>query len=338
MTKIPILAIDAGGTKCRAILCEKDGTIVSYVKGPPCNLHNIGIEGTVHTLTKVLNQLTKHLSKPLNVGLAVVGMAALDTQKDIENISRVVSRVLQDCHINVNDIVINNDGIITLLGVLGDSPGLLVISGTGSIICGKNEQNQFVRVGGWGYRLGDEGSGYFIGQSILRSIFQAKDRGISLSPMANRVLQMLQLNSLDELLAWTYSKHYSVDKVASLAKIAFSFECKGDQTAKNILNQAAQDLAEMCHTAIERLNLTNKTFDVIFSGGILQNNISIANKFAKILKNHYKSIKIVNMEGEPIIRAFQLGLRILKGHSKDAVKKCTDLLAKLESSKRDDLL
>ena len=57
-----------------------------------------------------------------------------------------------------------------------DQPGVVVIAGTGSIAYGRNERNQAARAGGWGYMLGDEGSGYWIGRAALRAVLREADR------------------------------------------------------------------------------------------------------------------------------------------------------------------
>ena len=51
---------------------------------------------------------------------------------------------------------------------IGHEPGVVIIAGTGSIAYGHNGQGQAARAGGWGYVLGDEGSGYWIGRHALR--------------------------------------------------------------------------------------------------------------------------------------------------------------------------
>ena len=52
----------------------------------------------------------------------------------------------------------------------------MVIAGTGSIAYGRNDRNQAARAGGWGYMLGDEGSGYWIGRAALRAVLRESDR------------------------------------------------------------------------------------------------------------------------------------------------------------------
>ena len=72
-------------------------------------------------------------------------------------------------------IVIVNDALIALETGAPGQPGVVIISGTGSIAYGRNAAGEAARSGGWGYVLGDEGSGYWIGRAALRAVLRAAD-------------------------------------------------------------------------------------------------------------------------------------------------------------------
>ena len=69
-----------------------------------------------------------------------------------------------------------NDALVALEAGAPGEPGVVVISGTGSISYGRNAQGEAARAGGWGYVLGDEGSGYWIGRAALRAVLRQADR------------------------------------------------------------------------------------------------------------------------------------------------------------------
>ena len=54
-------------------------------------------------------------------------------------------------------------------GALGGGPGVLVLAGTGSIVLGRGARGAWVREGGLGPLLGDDGSGFWIGREWLRA-------------------------------------------------------------------------------------------------------------------------------------------------------------------------
>ena len=61
------------------------------------------------------------------------------------------------------------DAQAAALGALGGTRGVLVLSGTGSIIVGHDGQGRWARAGGFGPLLGDEGSGFWLGREWLRA-------------------------------------------------------------------------------------------------------------------------------------------------------------------------
>ena len=62
-----------------------------------------------------------------------------------------------------------------LVAGVGDEPGVVLIAGTGSIAYGVNHDGFAARAGGWGYVLGDEGSGYWIGRQALAAVVREAD-------------------------------------------------------------------------------------------------------------------------------------------------------------------
>lgn len=69
--------------------------------------------------------------------------------------------------INKEKIYLANDAVLAFYAQ-ADSPGLVIVAGTGSIILGIKEDGEIYRVGGWGYNFSDLGSGYDIGRKLLK--------------------------------------------------------------------------------------------------------------------------------------------------------------------------
>jgi N-acetylglucosamine kinase-like BadF-type ATPase len=108
-------------------------------------------------------------------------MAGVDREADASIMRALMRRIGYKAR-----IVIANDALIALVAGVGSAPGVVLIAGTGSIAYGRNARNEAARAGGWGYVLGDEGSGYWIGRQALRAVVRASDgRGpqTSLTPL-----------------------------------------------------------------------------------------------------------------------------------------------------------
>lgn len=67
-----------------------------------------------------------------------------------------------------------HDSITSFLGALGDGRGAVIASGTGVVTLAVG-RTDVARVDGWGYLLGDAGSGYWIGRAALDAVLRAND-------------------------------------------------------------------------------------------------------------------------------------------------------------------
>jgi N-acetylglucosamine kinase-like BadF-type ATPase len=331
MKKVPVLAIDAGGTSCRAALSNTDGHIVLYAEGGPCNYQSVGVKLASENLTRVLAQLTSELGQDLWVEQAVIGIAGLDTEHDQFIIENFVNESFCQANVQADTLTLNNDGMITLLGSIGEAPGLIVVSGTGSIVLGRTHEGRQTRVGGWGHRIGDDGSGHAIGQSALQHIIKAFDGCEPASGIRDAVLQELQLYTIPELMAWVYSDSYTVERVASFAPIVFRLAHSGDSAASAILERAGSDLASACANVIEQLGLEKAPFDIVIAGGILQKDTLVMNEMVDILTKNFTNFHLIQSYNEPIYSALLYGLRSLNCASEEVMANCAHELLRWQT-------
>src|SRR3990170_4420420 len=100
-----------------------------------------------------------------------LGIAGVDREDDHTVIRGIMKRIGLKAR-----ILIVNDALVALEAGTPGQPGIVIISGTGSIAYGRNAAGEAARSGGWGHVLGDEGSGYWIGRAALRAVLRAADR------------------------------------------------------------------------------------------------------------------------------------------------------------------
>ena len=91
-----------------------------------------------------------------------LGVAGVDREDD----DQIVRGIMRRLGFRTHALVVN-DALVALVAGVGDDPGVVLIAGTGSIAYGVNQDGFAARAGGWGYVLGDEGSGYWIGRQAL---------------------------------------------------------------------------------------------------------------------------------------------------------------------------
>lgn len=305
MQEVTVLAVDGGGTGCRAALCDEAGRILAYAQGDCCNYHSIGSEKTAANLTSLFIDLAKN--QPLSIKIAVLGFAGLDTKKDKDILTPLVQQALSAANITAADICLYNDAILTVKGRVGQNNGVLIAAGTGSIACGVTKEGLETRVGGWGYRVGDEGSGYSIGKAAIIHTLRSYDGREAVSGISAATLRELAVTDEAELLDWVYGPRFSVPEVAALTPVIVQLAEQGDRQAETIIQQACQQLETMACTVIKKLGLPNAKFSLVLSGGVLKNPL-ISRQLTNRLAAMYPNLEVLDHDHPPVCSGLRQGL------------------------------
>ena len=296
-----IIGIDGGGTKTAGILATETGEIVAKVQAGPSNYHVVGIEQTQAVLTEIISKLSTKVDNIQLESLSFcIGMAGLGREED----KKAIGQICDEIGIN-EDRILTHDAHIALVGGTGKQAGVIVISGTGSIVYGINESGPEVRTGGWGYLLGDEGSGYDIALKGLQAIARASDKRGMPTLLTDLILKKLELNAPNELIRWTHSA--SRDEIAQLAGVVFEAAEMSDEKAAQIIDNAFSELACAVETVTVQLEFT-QLFDIVFSGGILLNQPLLADKLQRWIEKIIIGSAVVRPKHEPAYGAVLLAM------------------------------
>lgn len=142
-------------------------------------------------------------------------------------------------------LVLDTDGFAGLLGAHGGQPGLLLVGGTGSVCEALGTDGHRRSTGGWGWRLGDEGSGAWIGQQALRHAQRVLDGRAAAGPLARAVLQVVGQEAA-AVLGWAAAADQRA--FAALAPMVFDL-APGDPVAADLLDRAAAELDALVRAA-----------------------------------------------------------------------------------------
>lgn len=296
-----IIGIDGGGTKTVGILATETGEIVAKVQAGPSNYHVVGIEQTQSVLTEIISKLsTKVDNIPLKAFPFCIGMAGLGREED----KKVIGHICDAIGINKGRIL-THDAHIALVGGTGKQAGVIVLSGTGSIVYGIDESGKEIRAGGWGYLLGDEGSGYDISLKGLQAIARASDKRGKPTLLTDLILKKLELNAPNKLIRWTHVA--SRDEIAQLAGLVFEAAEMSDEKAEQIIDNAFSELACAVETVTVQLEFTQQ-FDIVFSGGILLNQPLLADKLQRWIEKIIIGSAVVRPKHEPAYGAVLLAM------------------------------
>lgn len=320
--RVPLLAVDGGGTKCLAVFADKTGHSLGKGRAGSVNYQGRPEGEARRELAKAIqlaldglleeDRLCKEKPKSIQIEAALFGMAGLDTETDRKYIEKMIQGVLDDLHMHASRIWIENDGLAALLGGVGDGSGILVIAGTGSIIFGVNRLGQSGRSGGWGHRVGDEGSGYWLGREAVRAVLRAYDGRGKTTSLQARLLAELSLSHPQDLFNWMYGQNYSVDRVASLAKAVGEEAAKGDDVARKLLDHALEELFQGACAVIEQLKLNQEPFQLVLQGGVLQNQPNFRSALFEKIRTYAPGASLAVSMREPIEGILAKGVSFLQ--------------------------
>lgn len=313
MTKANILGVDAGGSHCRAGLFGDSEEILSYSEGEGCNYQSSGIDSVRRTLTGLMEKVIEGRELPMPLECCVFGMAGLDTQRDRLILEPVIRESLQMARILPKTLIVENDAYVSLKGHLHDRPGLLVISGTGSILYGQDSRGRYRRIGGRGHIVGDDGSGFNIGLSAIQHVFRVADGVEPASAVFQCTLEELGLIDPDSLLDWLYSERYSPMRVANLATAVCDLARGNDVTARRILTSAAHSLANCASELIKVLGLgtSEYPFEVVMSGSVIKHSEEFRNDFSNFLYANAEGFTLTTLHDSPVYYAAIHGRRCI---------------------------
>ena len=257
-----IIGIDGGGTKTVGILTTETGQHLAQVQSGPANYHVVGETQTQAVLEVVVGKLCEKVgvsrTSPIRFCLGMAGLGRVADRK-------VIGRICDELGIR-EDRILTHDAHIALIGGTEKQEGVIVISGTGAIVYGIDADGREARASGWGYLLGDEGSGYDIAIRGLRAVARAADGRSHPTELTNRILNRLELNEPNALIRWVHAA--SRDAIARLAEIVFDTARTADSVAERIVDDAADELVCAAGSVIGQLEFI-EPFDVVLSGGNL---------------------------------------------------------------------
>ena len=248
------LGIDAGASATKWTLINENGTVASGVcEAMDGHLYR---EASVSRMRKVLGEISNEI-KGKKVSSVFMGVTGVTHDGSIE---KEINTVFHSKSTVVSDIE------LAYRANFADGDGILLYAGTGSVAFAIDEYASVHQIGGWGYLLGDDGAGYWIGKEAIRfALFQIESKKvIPASSFTDQILQSINAHDWDTVKGFVYSQDRSA--IAALSKIVDSAASNGDTDALTILNKAAGHLAELV-SRIDKL-LIRKSLPIKFTGGI----------------------------------------------------------------------
>jgi glucosamine kinase len=254
------LGIDGGGSNLRLAVVDDNLNVLVEAQRETANPSSIGRDAAKMLIQDAIREIALKSPPIRAVGIGIAGAAK---SHSADWLREVVEEVLPHAR-----VVPSSDMEIALVGANGERRGVLILAGTGSVAYGINEAGEELQVGGWGYLLGDEGGGYWIGMEALRTISHTLDGTHDYdSSLYGRIMDELNFSHPKDLIAWLYRGDSKVREVAKLAALVLEEAENKDFRALSIIEGAAYHLAHLTQTVIRRLVIEQP--QIAFAGGLL---------------------------------------------------------------------
>ncbi|MBL9077551.1 MAG: hypothetical protein JNL08_08610 [Planctomycetes bacterium] len=250
------LGLDCGGTRCRYEWWPAGAAAGGDGAGAQPAVH--GVEATAERLAAVLGTATtQHRPAAAVVALAGAGDPT---------VAAAVGQALRARGVTV-PVAVVGDVLAAAAAGLADGPGVLVWSGTGSFAVARGADGTLHRVGGRGYLLGDQGSGYDLvrraaaaallavdGLGPATALTEALTRAFS-APAPARLGAVLQ--ALDS------------GQVAARLPTVLAIAADGDPIAADVVEAGVEGLVMLAFAAARLAGLDPRDLDVAGGGGVL---------------------------------------------------------------------
>ncbi|MFC1960664.1 N-acetylglucosamine kinase [Chloroflexota bacterium] len=307
-----LLAVDGGQSQTLALLATSDGRILGAgLSGPANHVHEPG--GMARMERALRNAITEAFNEagiaPTQVKSACFGMTG-----GAHVVPSVVCKFLE-C-----DILTACDDMVTALaGASLTRPGIVVIAGTGASAFGQTADGRQAKSDGWGYIMGDAGSGYDIGVQGMRAAAEALDgRGPSTS-LIDTIPARFGVVDLIEVHAAVYKSEISRPQIASLAAVVCEAADNGDIIAQQLLTQASQSLAKSALAVLGKLAMTETGMPVYLTGGVFRAGHWILEPFKASLVAVSPDTEVHVPAFEPVIGALLMAMQQAECRINDVV-------------------
>ncbi|MDQ6933649.1 MAG: hypothetical protein M3160_10830 [Candidatus Eremiobacteraeota bacterium] len=286
------VGVDAGGSSTVAGLSH-DGKLLRSASGAGASPSTLGPEAAAGIINDVLDQvLCGERPDAICIGAAGAGRSGVAVA-----LAGLVGRRFEGAHVDVYD-----DAFVALRAAEVPTPAILLIAGTGSIAVA-DTGTQMERAGGFGYFLGDEGSGFSIGLAAAKLLAQCLDGRTTRDDFIAAIGKALDVSSPDELIERIYGNANRVTPIAGLAPIVLQFASSGNRRAHRIVQSAALELAELVRLVARKAALLSAQPTVVLSGGLLRENSILSFLLETRVQNDLAGAPIVRRPAEPYLGA-----------------------------------
>ncbi len=301
-----VVGVDGGGSRTRVLLCDASGATLARVEGPASALHP-GQESVAADVIKQLigEALAKAERTETRPAVCVVGVAGAGQERAAQALwSALAQRRIAD------DVSVQADATIAMDDAFGESAGVLLIAGTGSVAYSKSTDGRTERCGGWGPNVGDEGSAHWLGRRALSVVTAAQDGREPETALTGAILTALELESLEDVIPWAATATPAT--YALLAPVVAQVAATGDLRANALISFCVEELALHVRTLARRCFTDERAaIPVALAGGLLSRGSLVRKRLEQRLKSAVPGATVKNDDVDAARGAVRRARRLL---------------------------
>lgn len=293
-----LVGVDAGGSRTVAALARGEN-VVRTIAGDGANPNLVGVDAAALNIERCVGRVLDG-ETPAAIGIGVAGAG------DEAMAQRL--RASLSCRFPSARIALFHDARIALRAAVPEGDGLVLIAGTGSIAYAEIGEESF-RAGGYGYLLGDQGSGYAIGAAALRRLLAAIEAGSAKGAMLTELASHLGANDRPAILSRIYQSPIPVADIAACAPMVLRHAARGEEISAGIVARAAQGLVELIRRITSRC--PKRALPVAFAGGLLRERNALTQRLEQCIAAAALDVCVLSIRVEPYLGALSEARRLV---------------------------
>jgi N-acetylglucosamine kinase-like BadF-type ATPase len=277
------LGVDGGQSSTIALIGDESGRVLGSGRSGPCN-HVAAAEGPskfVRVIRDCLRDACRQAG--LDAGTIHFNTVCLGFSGGPVDKEPLLGGILA-----ADRLIVTDDALVALSGATAGDPGVVTISGTGSIAFGRNASGERARAGGWGYIFGDEGSSFDITRRALRAALCFEEGWGPATSLHRALLDAARAGNANELLHRFYTPEFPRHVIAGFSRLVDDAARSGDGEAIRILEEAARELCVLAN-AVSRNLFGGQPARVTYIGGAFRSDL---------LRQHFRAL--IENEGDHV--------------------------------------
>jgi len=274
------LGIDGGGSKTECMVGDET-SVLGWATSGSSKTVRVGEESAAASLREGVERACASADVATSqIERTCIGVSGASQADYVDFVRRLLGETVG------GEVEVVGDTEVAHHAAFDGGAGVVVISGTGSIAWGRNQQGETARAGGLLPASGDPGSGEWIGRTAIELALLASEHGQD-TTLLNDLLKAWKLDHA-QALALTLRGSPTPDFAALFPIIALS----GDFIARRVLARAGRELSRLAADVLAVLWTTPMPIEVAMYGGVLENSAEVRDAFGADLFDRYPEARV----------------------------------------------